>query len=132
MIDNDPRPEDETSKSGHSDTYSEYGMPESEYNDAVEDNLGSDSPDSSDPNGSEHSDARKLPASDIEAAEAFEDLHEHDSTPSIPLTKVERHRFNQLAKNLEDAKLQAYIEANLGSQVLKVIQQIVPLLAGAL
>lgn len=63
-------------------------------------------------------------------ADTFKDLKEHDSTPSVPLTDVQKVRFSELAKDLEDARIQAYIEANFGIQALKLLQAVVPMIAG--
>ena len=60
----------------------------------------------------------------------FQELLDHISTPSVPLTEVDRVRFTDAAKALQDARVQAYIEANFGNQVLKLLQAIIPLIAG--
>ena len=60
---------------------------------------------------------------------AFEELDVHDSTPTVPLTEVQKIRFSELATDLEDARIQAYIEANFGIQALKLLQAVVPMLA---
>ena len=60
---------------------------------------------------------------------AFEELDAHDSTPTVPLTEVQKIRFSELATDLEDARIQAYIEANFGIQALKLLQAVVPMLA---
>jgi hypothetical protein len=61
---------------------------------------------------------------------AFERLEGHDSTPTVPLTEVQKVRFSELAGDLNDARIQAYIEANFGIQALKLLQAVVPLIAG--
>jgi hypothetical protein len=53
-----------------------------------------------------------------------------DTTPTIPLTEIQRVRLGQVAKDLEAARLQAYIEANLGMKALEVVKAIIPILAG--
>lgn len=63
-------------------------------------------------------------------AEAFDDLKEHDSTPTVPFNKVEKIRFSEGAKALDDARLYAYVEANFGIQALKIVQQLIPMLVG--
>ena len=68
----------------------------------------------------------------INGNDAFKDLKEHDSMPTVPLTKLERIRCGEIAKALEDAKIQAYIEANFGIQALEAVKMIIPLLAGLL
>ena len=62
--------------------------------------------------------------------EHFDNLNEHDSTPSIPLTDVQKVRFSELANDLRQAEIQAYIEANFGTQALNLLQAVVPMLAG--
>ncbi len=64
--------------------------------------------------------------------DAFKEFLEHISTPSIPLTDVQKVRRSELAKDLDNAELQAYIEANFGVQGLKLLQIIVPLIVGAI
>ena len=59
----------------------------------------------------------------------FKDLEKHDSTPSVPLTALQVVRFSELAKDLDDAQIQAYIEANFGIQALKLLQAVIPMLA---
>ncbi len=61
---------------------------------------------------------------------AFGDLTSHDSTPTIPLTDVQKIRFSELAENLRDVRVQAYIEVNFGIQALKLLQTLVPLFVG--
>ena len=60
----------------------------------------------------------------------FKELLKHISAPSVPLTDVQKVRFSELAKDLQDAKIQGYIEANFGIQILKLLQAVVPLIAG--
>lgn len=59
---------------------------------------------------------------------AFEGVHGHDSAPTVPLTDVQKVRFTELAGDLEDARIQAYIEANFGIQALKLLQAVIPML----
>lgn len=59
---------------------------------------------------------------------AFEDLEKHDSTPSVPLTDVQKVRFSELAEDLKDARIQAYIETNFGIQALKLLQAVVSMI----
>ena len=63
-------------------------------------------------------------------SDPFENLEKHDSTPSVPLTDVQKIRFSELAKDLNTAEIQAYIEANFGIQALKLLQAVVPMIAG--
>ena len=60
----------------------------------------------------------------------FQELMDHISTPSVPLTDVQRVRFTDAAKALKDAEVQAYIEANFGLQILRIIQMVLPMIAG--
>lgn len=60
----------------------------------------------------------------------FDELEKHDSTPSVPLTDVQQMRWSEIAEDLRDARIQAYVEANFGIQALKVLQTIIPILAG--
>ena len=60
--------------------------------------------------------------------DSFDDVTNHDSTPSVPLTDLQRVRFSGMAEELEDARIQAYIEANFGIQALKLLQAVVPML----
>lgn len=62
--------------------------------------------------------------------DAFKELLEHISAPSVPLTDQQKVRFTELAEDLQQARIQAYIEANFGIQVLKLLQAVVPLIAG--
>lgn len=61
----------------------------------------------------------------------FHNFLAHVSAPSIPLTEVQKVRFSAIAEDLQDAKIQGYIEANFGIQALKLLQAIIPLIAGA-
>lgn len=54
----------------------------------------------------------------------------HKSTPTVPLTDVQKARFAEVAKDLQDKRLQAYIEANFGIQSLDLLKAVVPFLAG--
>ena len=62
----------------------------------------------------------------------FEGVHEHDSIPSIQLSLPQKIRFTQIAKDLEDAHVQAYIEANFGIKALELLQTMIPIFAGLL
>ena len=63
---------------------------------------------------------------------AFKELMEHVSTPSVPLADVQRQRFTEVAEALKDAEVQAYIEANFSIQLLKLLQAVIPMIAGLL
>lgn len=60
----------------------------------------------------------------------FGALEDFDSEPAMPLTSVQRQRWTQMAADLQDTRIQGYIEANFGLQVLRLLQAIVPILAG--
>ncbi len=64
--------------------------------------------------------------------EHFDGVTNHDSTPSVLLTEVQKVRFTELANDLHDAKIQAYIEATFGIQALNLLQAVVPMLVGLL
>jgi len=51
----------------------------------------------------------------------------HDSSPTIPLTDEQRVRLGDLAKQLDQARVQAYVEANLVVELLRLAQEILPL-----
>ncbi len=80
-------------------------------------------------------DAESVPDVEVltsDAESAFKDLLDHDSTPSIPLGRFYKTRFSQTAKDLENARVQAYIEANLGARVLELLQTVIPMIAGGM
>ena len=62
------------------------------------------------------------------ASDCFKRLNDHDSTPSVPLTEVQKVRWTELAEDLDQAETQAFIEANFGIQALKLLQAVVPLI----
>ncbi len=62
----------------------------------------------------------------------FKELMDHISTPSVPLADVQRQRFTAAAEALKDAEVQAYIEANFSIQLLKLLQAVIPMIAGLL
>ncbi len=62
--------------------------------------------------------------------DTFDRVTEHNSEPTIPLTDVQKVRFTELAEDLQDHRIQAYVEANFGIQALKLLQAVVPLIAG--
>jgi len=51
----------------------------------------------------------------------------HDSSPTIPLTDQQRVRLGNLARQLDQARTQGYVEANLAARLLQIVQEIVPL-----
>jgi len=54
-------------------------------------------------------------------------IESHDSSPTIPLTDEQRVRLGDLAKQLDQARVQAYVEANLAIELLRLVQEILPL-----
>lgn len=67
-----------------------------------------------------------------ETKKAFDDLHEHDSKPSLDEPTVQKISSSELAQTLSDTRIQGYIQANFGIQALKLVQQLVPLLLNAI
>ena len=59
---------------------------------------------------------------------AFEDVIAHESEPTIPLTEIQKVRFSQLAEDLKDTRIQAYIEANFGIQALNLLKAVVAMI----
>jgi hypothetical protein len=54
-------------------------------------------------------------------------IESHDSNPTIPLTDEQRVRLGDLARQLDQARVQGYVEANLAIELLRLVQEIVPL-----
>ncbi len=54
-------------------------------------------------------------------------IENHDSSPTMPVTDEQRVRLGDLAKQLDQARIQGYVEANLATQLLQLVQEIVPL-----
>ncbi len=50
-------------------------------------------------------------------------------TSVMPITTTEKMRYALMAKDLEDQRMQAFIEANFGIQALKLLKAVVPLIA---
>ena len=61
---------------------------------------------------------------------ALDELEGSSESSLFPLTEVEKMRYGMMAKSLEDQRMQAYIEANFGIQALRLLQVVVPFLAG--
>ena len=55
-----------------------------------------------------------------------------DSAPTMPLSGVQKIRLGELARQLELAMRQGYIEANLLAQLLDLVKMFVPFLGGFL
>lgn len=62
----------------------------------------------------------------------FKALKDFDSAPVLPVGKEIKIRFTTMAELLFDARIQGYIEANFGLQILRILQIIIPILAGAM
>ncbi len=62
--------------------------------------------------------------------DTFDEVTEHNSEPTVPLTDVQKVRFMEVAEDLQDHRIQAYVEANFGIQALKLLQAVIPLIAG--
>ena len=54
-------------------------------------------------------------------------IEDHDSSPTIPLNDQQRVRLGDLARQLDQARLQGYVEANLAVELLRLAQEILPL-----
>jgi len=63
---------------------------------------------------------------------AFDALAGHDSTPTVPLTDVQKVRFTDLARELGVAKTDAYVEANVLVKLLEIAKLIIPIIAGGI
>jgi len=50
-----------------------------------------------------------------------------NTTPTIPLTDEQKVRFSQAADSLTNALQQGYIEASVLTQLLNIVQQVLPL-----
>jgi hypothetical protein len=53
-------------------------------------------------------------------------IENDDSSPTIPLTDEQRVRIGDLAAQLDQARVQGYVEANLATQLLQLVQAIAP------
>ena len=54
-------------------------------------------------------------------------LEQHDSTPTVPLMDLQKIRLGDLAKQLENARTQGYIEANVLVKLLDLVRELLPL-----
>ncbi len=51
-----------------------------------------------------------------------------DTTPTIPITDIERVRFSELNAQLTNALRQGYVEANVLNKLLDLAKMLVPLI----
>jgi len=58
------------------------------------------------------------------------EIEGHDSTPTIPLNEVQQQRCKELARQLESARVQGYIEANFALKLLDLARELLPLVPG--
>jgi hypothetical protein len=54
-------------------------------------------------------------------------IEQHDSTPTVPLADIQKVRLGELAKQLETARTQGYIEANVLVKLLDLVKELLPL-----
>ena len=54
----------------------------------------------------------------------------HDSAPTIPLNEVQQQRCKELARDLEKARVQGYVEANFAIRLLDLVRELLPLVPG--
>jgi len=54
-------------------------------------------------------------------------IEAHNSTPTVPLTDVQRVRLGELAAALTAARTQGYVEANVAMKLLELVGVIIPL-----
>ena len=51
----------------------------------------------------------------------------HNSTPTLPLNPAQQARFTELAQQLEQARIQGYVEANVLVRLLDLLKELLPL-----
>jgi hypothetical protein len=51
-----------------------------------------------------------------------------DSTPTFPLTSVQKTRFSELAAQLNVAQQQGYVESNVLAKALDLVKELAPML----
>lgn len=54
-------------------------------------------------------------------------ISQHNSQPTVPLTEQARVRTSQLAKDLDNALRQGYVEQNVIVRLLDLANQLLPL-----
>ena len=54
----------------------------------------------------------------------------HDSTPTIPMNDVQRQSAKEIAQELESARTQGYIEANVILKLLDLARDLLPMIPG--
>jgi hypothetical protein len=51
-------------------------------------------------------------------------IEDFDSTPTMPLTDVQKARFSEAAVGLEQARTQGYVEANFANQIITLAKEL--------
>ena len=51
-----------------------------------------------------------------------------DTSPTLELPEITKVRFSDMAKELENARVQAYVEANFGIKALELLKQVVSMI----
>ena len=54
-------------------------------------------------------------------------IEQHDSTPTVPVTDIQKARLSEMAAQLENARIQGYIEANVLVKLLDLLKELLPL-----
>lgn len=62
------------------------------------------------------------------SGEPFDELANQNTEPTMPAIDIARVRAMDVAKRLESAKTQAYVEANVATQVLDLLDKALALL----
>ncbi len=57
-------------------------------------------------------------------------ISDHDSTPTIPINDVQKQSAKDLARELELARTQGYIEANVILKLLDLARDLLPMIPG--
>jgi len=55
-------------------------------------------------------------------------INKVDTTPTIPLTEVQKVRFSEMAKDLDNARIQGYVEANVLMKALELVKEFLPII----
>lgn len=51
-------------------------------------------------------------------------IENFDSTPTMPLTEVQKVRFTELAVGLEQVRTQGYVETNFANQIITLAKEL--------